>query len=188
MSSCLRRSHFLVSSSGQSDFQSYADALWWGVVSFDINHKDAIFNSEDDFIFKTKDWWVPSKWFNWISFSGLLYILDLFLGGLLVEIAFSSFPFTRQNVSQIIFRSRWQQSDMGTRFLAHGWARLLLHASQVFYFASYCFIEGYFHILFDHFHKSIVCKLFLLGIPEGGLRIVKRIYLLNSTNFSMFSR
>ena len=50
------RSHFLVSSSGQSDFQSYADALWWGVVSFDINHKDAIFDSGDDFIVETKDW------------------------------------------------------------------------------------------------------------------------------------
>ena len=77
------------------------------MVSFDINHKDAIFNNEDDFIVKTKDdgEFHPNHSTGSV-FSDFLYILDLFLGGLLVEIAFSSFPFTRQNVSQIIFRSR----------------------------------------------------------------------------------
>ena len=59
----LRGFHFLVSqftnfssfvqfSSGQSDFQSYADALWWGVVSATGNDIDMIF--EDNLIVESE--------------------------------------------------------------------------------------------------------------------------------------
>ena len=45
-------SSFVQFSSGQSDFQSYADALWWGVVSATGNDIDMFF--EDNLIVESE--------------------------------------------------------------------------------------------------------------------------------------